>query len=239
MMMLWDTHDRNSVATHGLLFETRAGQGRLLVSALRHDHSPAGLWLLQQLIAHLHNSVVPVHALSDQSWHALKDQIGADELPLTRLNWSFKPDRTNVGISEHWESTNLDTSDWKPIQIGKSWESQGYPDLDGWAWYRLQVKVPVAWQRHRIFLTFTGVDDLYELYINGELLAKCGDLPTRQSTFFEKRSHDLTGLAKPGETLCIAVRVYDWFGAGGIFQPAYLGTTPFAAMNEILSRGQH
>ncbi|MGB7733127.1 MAG: hypothetical protein WBL72_05475, partial [Thermoguttaceae bacterium] len=36
ILMLWDTHDLKTVKTHGLVFETRVGKGRLLVSALRH-----------------------------------------------------------------------------------------------------------------------------------------------------------------------------------------------------------
>ena len=33
ILMLWDTHDLKTVKTHGLVFETRAAKGRLLVSA--------------------------------------------------------------------------------------------------------------------------------------------------------------------------------------------------------------
>jgi len=37
-----------------------------------------------------------------------------------------------------------------------------------------------------------------------------GDLATRKDAFNEKKSHNLTGLIKPGEKALIAVRVYDW-----------------------------
>jgi hypothetical protein len=34
----------------------------------------------------------------------------------------------------------------------------------------------------------------------------------------------VTKLVTPGETALIAVRVYDWYGAGGLFRPVTLGT---------------
>jgi beta-glucuronidase len=40
------------------------------------------------------------------------------------------------------ELTLGDANSWKEIRIGADWESQGYPDLDGWAWYRLSVEIP-------------------------------------------------------------------------------------------------
>ena len=55
MLMLWDTHDAATVKTHGLIFETAVGKGRVLVSAIRHTgkENAAGQWLLSVLLNHL------------------------------------------------------------------------------------------------------------------------------------------------------------------------------------------
>jgi beta-galactosidase/beta-glucuronidase len=111
---------------------------------------------------------------------------------------------------------------------------QGYPELDGWAWYRLWVDIPGSWQTRDVYLSFEGVDDMYELYINGQLAGKGGDLATRKDALNEKKSHKITRLVKPGSRALIAVRVYDWYGYGGIFRPVTLGTLPFNPELDLL-----
>lgn len=73
VLLLWDTHDLKTVKTHGLLFETRVGQGRLLVSALRHHESwnAAGQWLLPELIEHLATGPVPQQTLTESTLRSL------------------------------------------------------------------------------------------------------------------------------------------------------------------------
>jgi len=65
IVMLWDTHDIDRVKTHGLLFETRVGKGKLMVSALRHD-GPAnavGRWLLDVLVNYLQTVSNPKNSM--------------------------------------------------------------------------------------------------------------------------------------------------------------------------------
>jgi beta-galactosidase/beta-glucuronidase len=123
---------------------------------------------------------------------------------------------------------------WTNLTLRKFWESQGFPELDGWAWYRIAVEVPGSWQGRPVFLSCEGVDDAYELYVNGKLAGSGGDIATRRTAFDEKKSHDITKLVQPGETCVLAVRVYDWFGAGGIFRPVTLGTVPLRPEGDMI-----
>lgn len=77
ILMLWDTHDLSTVKTHGLIFETRVGPGRLLVSAVNHrgEANAVGRWLLGVLIDHLANGQPPQHQLSDNLWRGLKAKL--------------------------------------------------------------------------------------------------------------------------------------------------------------------
>lgn len=230
MLMLWDTHDLKTVKTHGLIFETRAAQGRLLVSAVNHagEQNAVGRWLLGVLLDHLKSAATPKHALPDDVWTSLKQQLHAEQTNLVARTWRFRPDPNDEGLAQGWQRTQLASEDgWSDIRIGTAWESQGWPALDGWAWYRLTVEIPARWQGRPVFLSFEGVDDCYELYINGELAGKGGDVATRKDTFNEKRSWDISRWVKPGEPATIVVRVHDWYGAGGIFRPVTLGTTGF------------
>ncbi len=235
ILLLWDTHDRHDIKTHGLVFKTQAGEGRLLVSALHHRSASnaAGRWLLRQMVEELYSGPAPQHRLTKASWARLKAKLHEEKIPLTDRDWQFRPDPDERGARGNWSSPDFTPdASWKPIRVGRSWESQGWPSLDGWACYRLSVHIPDNWSR--VYLTFEGVDDIYELFINGKQVGKGGDLATRQSSFFEKKSHNITQWAKPGEDCVIGVRVYDWYGAGGVFQPVTLGTTPYVAEGEIL-----
>jgi hypothetical protein len=70
IVMLWDTHDLKTVKTHGLVFATRVGKGRLLVSTLRHTgrENAAGHWLLQVLVDQLNSPLPPQHTLAHPLW---------------------------------------------------------------------------------------------------------------------------------------------------------------------------
>jgi hypothetical protein len=237
ILLLWDTHDLKTVKTHGLIFETRAAKGRLLVSAVRHAgrENAAGRWLLQVLLEHLNSAETPKHALPDDVWAFLKNKLHAERTNLVACTWRFQPDPKNQGLALGWHKPTLASEDgWKDIRIGTAWESQGYPSLDGWAWYRLSVEIPARWEGRDVFLSFEGVDDMYELYVNGELAGKGGDLATRKDAFNEKKSHQITRWVKPGERALLAVRVHDWYGAGGIFRPVSLGTTGFSPGVDLL-----
>ncbi len=80
ILMLWDTHGWNRVKTHGLIFETRIGSGRLLVSAVRHggSNNPVGKWLLPVFIDHLATGPEPKRALSEPVWTRLKESLGRE-----------------------------------------------------------------------------------------------------------------------------------------------------------------
>ena len=180
---------------------------------------------------------MPQHSLSPATWRRLKQEMDAEEMNLSEMPWEFETGPVASAGEEPLESER-EISSWSTIRVGRHWESEGHAALDGWASYRVKVKVPAGWKGRPIFLTFTGVDDVYELDINGKLFARRGDIASRQSTFDEIFSHDLTGTARAGEPLEICVRVYDWFGAGGIFRPVYLGTSAHRAEGPILSRGE-
>ncbi len=78
-LLLWDTHDQKSIKTHGLVFETRAAKGRVLVSTLRLNgpHNAAGHWLVGVLLDHLRLDPPPRHQLPADVWSHLKARLHA------------------------------------------------------------------------------------------------------------------------------------------------------------------
>ena len=131
ILMLWNNHDLDRVKTQGLLFETRVGDGRLLVSALRHtqDTNAVGQWLAQLLVDHLATGPQPRHALADATVEFMRAKIDEQRIDLTKQTWQFQPDADNQGLEDKWHEPDYKPGDaWKPIRIGQAWEGLGLSD---------------------------------------------------------------------------------------------------------------
>ena len=74
-----------------------------------------------------------------------------------------------------------DDSDWLPIRPGLSWEKQGFPDYDGYAWYRIHVRLPESLRndpsvrRHQsLTVTLGKIDDVDQTWFNGKVIGTTG-----------------------------------------------------------------
>ncbi len=229
ILLLWDNHDIREVRTHALAFATNVGSGRLLVSSLRHEGktNSIGQWLLGEFADYLASGPAPRKSLSPATITGIRHKLTEQKLELGGDTiWKFRPDPKNIGLGQKWDDPGAKTHDWADIKIDRAWEAQGYPDLDGWAWYRVRVVVPKSFTGKEVYLRFTGVDDYYEVYVNGKKAGSGGDIAHKSTAFAEVKSHKVTSQLKAGETATIAVRVLDWGGAGGIFRPVTLTTSP-------------
>ena len=133
-------------------------------------------------------------------------------------SWKFAPDEKNIGMSEKWFSVNFDDSQWNTIDAGKSWEVQGYPDLDGYGWYRKVVQIPADWKGKEVWIKFSGVNDSYRLFINGKLLTSFGD--AENTIYSSSTLSELSRVLKFGKENLITVQVNDWGNSGGIWMAA-------------------
>lgn len=230
-LSLWNNHDIKEVKTHPLLFRMPVGRGALWVNALAvKPESPACQAVLSRWVT---IALENLEAESDErgidNLARLSNELGQRQIGLDDREWQFAIDAQHTGLENAWHTPEFDDSGWSPIRIDRHWEGQGHENLDGWAWYRTQVIVPEDWSESEMYLSFTGVDDHYRAYVNGELIGSGGVIETRSTAFEERASHDLSQWAKPGTTLNIAIEVYDWYGAGGIFRPVYLTARPIRA----------
>jgi len=128
--------------------------------------------------------------------------------------WRFALDKGDVGQKERWFAEGFDDSAWKRIQIGKTWESQGY-DYDGFAWYRVKFSMRNAWLKRPLSIFFGGVDGEAWVYWNGKLL---GHHVGWDEPFAFALDPKLIRTDKPN---LIAVRVFDGASNGGIYRKAY------------------
>ena len=111
--------------------------------------------------------------------------------------------------STQWKAPATDDSAWKAIKAPGSWESQGYQQLDGVAWYRRTITLPDSWDSQPASISLAKIDDVDLTFVNG---VKVGSL----SDWTKIRNYKIpANVLKAGEN-SIAIRVTDSAGGGGI-----------------------
>jgi len=130
------------------------------------------------------------------------------------------------GDSSQWSSPAYNDSNWKHIEVNKPWEAQGYPNYDGFGWYRLHFMLPSsikekAFLKDSIRINLGVVDDNDEVYLNGKLIGKYGgrggDIKTSQ---YGPRSYNIAAnnpaILWDKENV-LAIRIFDTGGDGGLY----------------------
>jgi hypothetical protein len=244
LVMLWDNHDIQEVRTHGLVFATRVEGGLLVVCALEltGEGNAAGVYLAERLVSSLARNDAPdslfdagkVASVSSATIQEMEGKLNGRTLSLSDRTWRFRVDRENLGLDLGWHRADHPLNDaWGEIRVGSHWESQGYPDLDGWAWYCTDVAIPEDWPSDRAYLWIDGGDDYYEVYVNGSKVGAGGDIALRKTAFEERATFPILRL--DGErSVRIAIRVNDWQGAGGLFRPIQWSSVPRSQKPPIL-----
>ncbi len=141
--------------------------------------------------------------------------------------WRFRTDPEDAGMSEQWFAPDHDDGNWSTLRSdrGDGWESQGFENYTGHAWYRAKLPALVAQPRPKIYLHFEGVDEQAWLYLNGHPIGEhtiesTGRDPTHlfSAPFRVEVSKHLRDVAPN----VLAVRVHNAAGMGGIWQPVYV-----------------
>ncbi|MCX6144208.1 MAG: beta galactosidase jelly roll domain-containing protein, partial [Ignavibacteriales bacterium] len=133
--------------------------------------------------------------------------------------WKF-----NTGDDEAWSGTSFDDSKWEEIKVPLFWEAQGHRNYDGFAWYRMKFKVPARLVGKRIMLLLGRIDDADEVYLNGELIGRTGNMrrplgrANLTAEWQQLRAYVLPpSLLVTDQENTIAVRVLDVWQHGGIY----------------------
>jgi len=133
--------------------------------------------------------------------------------------WKFSP-----GDQAEWASMTYNDEAWDEIKVPLYWEFQGYELLDGYAWYRKKIIVPKKWSSEDLVLLLGKIDDINEIFVNGQKIGSTGIFPGEdcpiENIFWQKdREYYISNdLLNGHEEFLIAVRVYDRIFNGGIYQ---------------------
>lgn len=127
--------------------------------------------------------------------------------------WSF-----SVGDDSGWAESDFDSSGWSKVGVPGTWESEGYRDYDGYAWYRRSFGIEESDTDKAIYAYLGRIDDVDEVFVNGVRIGGKGRfLPEYVTAWDEERVYRIPeGVLRAGSGNTMAVRVFDAEQGGGI-----------------------
>ncbi|MBU2492412.1 MAG: beta galactosidase jelly roll domain-containing protein [Bacteroidetes bacterium] len=134
--------------------------------------------------------------------------------------WKF-----STGDREEFKEKDFDDSKWNKIFVPGYWETQGYDEYNGVAWYRKTFTISSSFNDDQLVLLLGKIDDIDEAYLNGNLIGQTGSFSSDpENSNFNNEWQELRGYLFPSNLLnkngvnVIAVRVYDSYINGGIYE---------------------
>jgi len=134
--------------------------------------------------------------------------------------WKF-----NVGDELDWKEKNYNDDEWAEILVPAKWELQIGDDYDGFAWYRLTFAVPLTMKGRKLVLVLGKIDDIDEAFLNGKQIGSTGNMNRNPISYNRNNEYQQTrgyfipdDLLEYGKENVVAVRVYDGYKDGGIYE---------------------
>jgi sialate O-acetylesterase len=155
----------------------------------------------------------------------LRGQIGVYELDYKieleislKGIWKFMP-----GDDPERNTADFDDWDWVNVLVPASWETQGFKNYDGFAWYRKKFLIPEKYRNKKLILLLGKIDDLDQTFLNGHFIGETGDMDGISlfvdDEWLEYRAYRMTNsYINYGSYNTIAIRVYDGLVSGGIYE---------------------
>jgi hypothetical protein len=234
ILRLYELHGLDTVITSDIVFASRCGKGILVATALDH-RTRGGQWALAKLVDWAskwragsperwragRQQAFPVTAIPPDSLRVLSVERSGSVVSLL-VDWRFALDPERRGEDLRWYQPALNDTAWAVLQAAATWESQGF-NYDGMAWYRRRFAIPTTAQGRRIVLVSEGINDGYNIWINGRFVATYGSFadPAKNS-YQTKTETDITSFITIGGSNTIALQIVDISGVGGIGRPIYV-----------------
>jgi len=139
--------------------------------------------------------------------------------------WRFHP-----GDNPAWASPSFDDSSWLLLATDRQWGTQGYPNLSGYAWYRLRLKLPATTQP--LAIDIGHVNSTSEVYADGRLLGENGVMRPKPDWSEQQDANAFPlPLSCNGHWIEIAVRVWkspvaSSYSSGGFWRHPVVGSLP-------------
>lgn len=149
-------------------------------------------------------------------WDYAITKVASVEVPST--GWKFRTDPEGKLHESGCFAPDFDDRAWRTIGVGL-WEEQGFPNYDGYAWYRIAFTAPEKPACNAAELNFGGVDEEAWVWLNGVYV---GQHAVGASGWDKPFQLDVTDEVRWGKVNLLVVRVYDRRFGGGIWKPIRL-----------------
>jgi hypothetical protein len=128
-------------------------------------------------------------------------------------SWQF-----SIGMNEEWISPKFNDSGWETIKVPSPWEDQGFNGYNGYAFYRKKITIASAYKGRMLYLNMGYIDDVDEVYLNGNKIGSTGGFPPVYNTAYnaERIYYIPEQYINFDGTNLVAVKVYDSYNVGGI-----------------------
>ncbi len=161
--------------------------------------------------------------------------------------WKFAFDPDDQGLAEHWFADDHDSAGWLDTGTNSAWETQPpgvqwkaehRADYDGIAWYRTTFTVPAGEAAAQVRLVFGAVDEAAKVWVNGTLVCERPyPFQGNADSWKEAFEIDISHLVRRDRPNTLTVRVEDRMGAGGVWKPVWLVTSPAPAAHNAIRDG--
>ena len=105
-------------------------------------------------------------------------QEGAASLAGT---WRFHP-----GDDPRWADPNFDDSGWKLLRMPLTLKEQGYPNFQGYGWYRLHLRWGEQSRPLSLILKLSRVSNVGEVFANSTSVCRFGSFPPHPRIYFSR-----------------------------------------------------
>jgi hypothetical protein len=104
------------------------------------------------------------------------EALGKGAVPLDGA-WQFHAgDNLGWAVPEMDDATGHDG--WEQLTADAPWGNQSHPNYDGPGWYRRRIDLTTApGAKQDVALLIPAIDDIYQLYWNGQLVGQLGSFP--------------------------------------------------------------
>ena len=142
--------------------------------------------------------------------------VSVPELPVVAGEWHFQK-----GDDAAWKAREFSDSNWQVVALPDNWEHHSdYTNDNVYGWFRRHIEIPAECEGKDFDLLLGCVDDVDEMFLNGERIGGMGSFPPDVRTAWDsqRRYRVPASLVRGDGSDVLAVRVFDATGGGGIFQ---------------------
>jgi len=131
----------------------------------------------------------------------------------------------SLGDDLSWKDPDFQDDDWETVLAPSTWANYGYAEYDGYGWYRKTFVPDESLKGEKVILVLGKIDDIDEVYINGKRIGRTGRFPgelylDKNNSYYNRDRfyYVAPNVFKWNQANTIAIRVYDVWQIGGIYQ---------------------